>query len=152
MEEYSICVPITNENLFFTISISILLHASKEKTHFYYTIFNTGEAEDKNQKPKKQNKVLSFAESKVKMHHFPVYWIFIAEARYPLTRTTFCPFQGRKSHGNIVASFIQGRKLVAVKGTVPNSIQSEHSPFCTAQNGIQLDTFHFHEVDSLSLL
>ena len=66
MEQYSICVAIIHENLVLKISISILLHASKEKIQFYYTLLNTGK-----NKTKKKKKMLSSAERNLMMNHAP---------------------------------------------------------------------------------
>lgn len=64
MEQYSICVAIIHENLVLKISISILLHASKEKIQFHYTLLNTG-------KNKTKKKMLSSAERNLMMNHAP---------------------------------------------------------------------------------
>ena len=65
MEQYSIYVAIIHENLVLKIFISILLHASKEKIQFHYTLLNNG-----NNKTKKK-KMLSSAERNLMMNHAP---------------------------------------------------------------------------------
>lgn len=64
MEQYSICVAIIHENLVLKISISILLHVSKEKIEFYCTLLNTG-------KNKTKKNMLSSAERSLMMYHAP---------------------------------------------------------------------------------
>ena len=64
MEQYSICIAIIHENLVLKISISILLHASKEKIQFYYTFLNTGK--------NKTKKMLSSAERNLMMNQAPL--------------------------------------------------------------------------------